>query len=215
MKVECWELIGMSKQRMGSVAPSETATGTRTAMQQSYSETEPLFVAHEYVQGQLYQAIVDAALYTESKKPQLAEKAFENKDYKTAIKLYSQLLKLNPEDPISNYRKGVSLYHTEQNKLKALPYLTEASKSTEVPYDVFYYQARSYHLWSDFDKAQKAYLNFKRKADPKEVIELNIIRLIENCINGKKLMNKQLNMETLSKSPIFIDKQVSKFRSSY
>lgn len=70
MKIECWELIGMSKQRMGSVAASETATGTRTAMAQSYSQTEPLFVAHEYVQGQLYQAIVDAALYTESKKPQ-------------------------------------------------------------------------------------------------------------------------------------------------
>ena len=70
MKIECWELIGMSKQRMGSIAASETATGTRTAMAQSYSQTEPLFVAHEYVMGQLYQAIVDAALYTESKKPQ-------------------------------------------------------------------------------------------------------------------------------------------------
>ena len=70
MKIECWELIGMSKQRMGNVAASETATGTNTAMQQSYSQTEPLFVAHEYVMGQLYQAIVDAALYTESSKPQ-------------------------------------------------------------------------------------------------------------------------------------------------
>ena len=70
MKMECWELIGMSKQRMGSVAASETATGTNTAMQQSYSQTEPLFVAHEYVMGQLYQAIIDAALYVESSKPQ-------------------------------------------------------------------------------------------------------------------------------------------------
>ncbi len=70
MKVECWELIGMSRQRMGSVAASETATATNTAMQQSYSQTEPLFVAHEYVTGQLYQAIVDAALYIESRKPQ-------------------------------------------------------------------------------------------------------------------------------------------------
>jgi hypothetical protein len=70
MKVECWELIGMSKQRMGSVAASETATGTNTAIQQSYSQTEPLFIAHEYVMGQLYQAIIDAALYVESSKPQ-------------------------------------------------------------------------------------------------------------------------------------------------
>ena len=70
MKIECWELIGMSRQRMGSVAASETATGTNTAMQQSYSQTEPLFVAHEYVTGQLYQAVIDASLYIQSSKPQ-------------------------------------------------------------------------------------------------------------------------------------------------
>jgi hypothetical protein len=70
LKAECWELVGMSKQRMGSIAASESATGTNTAMQQSYSQTEPLFVAHEYVMGQLYQAIIDAALYVESSKPQ-------------------------------------------------------------------------------------------------------------------------------------------------
>jgi len=70
LKNECWELIGMSKQRLGSVAASETATGTNTAISQSYSQTEPLFVAHEYVLGQLYQGIIDAALYIESKKPQ-------------------------------------------------------------------------------------------------------------------------------------------------
>jgi hypothetical protein len=70
IKNECWELIGMSKQRLGSVSASESATGTNTAIQQSYSQTEPLFVAHEYVLGQLYQGIIDAALYLESQKPQ-------------------------------------------------------------------------------------------------------------------------------------------------
>jgi len=70
LKNECWELVGMSRQRLGSVTASESATGTQTAIQQSYAQTEPLFVAHEYVLGQLYQAIIDAALYVESKKPQ-------------------------------------------------------------------------------------------------------------------------------------------------
>lgn len=70
MKNECWELIGMSRQRMGTVSPSESATGTNTAIQQSYSQTEPLFVAHEYTLGQLYQAIIDASQYIESSKPQ-------------------------------------------------------------------------------------------------------------------------------------------------
>jgi hypothetical protein len=70
LKSECWELVGMSRQRMGSISASESATGVNAAVQQSYSQTEPLFVAHEYIMGQLYQAIIDAALYVESKKPQ-------------------------------------------------------------------------------------------------------------------------------------------------
>jgi hypothetical protein len=60
----------MSKQRLGSVSASESATGTNAAITQSYSQTEPLFVAHEYLLGQLYQAIIDASLYVESSKPQ-------------------------------------------------------------------------------------------------------------------------------------------------
>lgn len=70
MKNECWELIGMSKQRMGNIAASETATGTNTAVQQSYTQTEPIYVAHEYVVGQLYQAMIDAAQFIESSKPE-------------------------------------------------------------------------------------------------------------------------------------------------
>ena len=69
MKNECWELIGMSKQRLGSISASESATGTNAAIQQSYSQTEPLFVAHEYILGQLYQAILDASQYIEGSKP--------------------------------------------------------------------------------------------------------------------------------------------------
>lgn len=70
LKNECWELIGMTRQRLGSVTASESATGTNAAIQQSYAQTEPIFVAHEYVLGQLYQAVIDASLYVESKKPQ-------------------------------------------------------------------------------------------------------------------------------------------------
>lgn len=94
IKVECWELIGMSKQRMGSVSASETATGTNTAMQQSYSQTEPLFVAHEYVLGQLYQAIVDAAVYIESNKPESTLSYITNEGESAFIKVNGNDLKL-------------------------------------------------------------------------------------------------------------------------
>lgn len=94
MKIECWELIGMSKQRMGSVAASETATATNTAMQQSYSQTEPLFVAHEYVMGQLYQSIIDAALYVESVKPQSTLSYITNEGESAFVQVNGNDLKL-------------------------------------------------------------------------------------------------------------------------
>lgn len=94
MKIECWELIGMSKQRMGNIAASETATGTNTAMQQSYSQTEPLFVAHEYVMGQLYQSIIDAALYVESAKPQSTLSYITNEGESAFVQVNGNDLKL-------------------------------------------------------------------------------------------------------------------------
>ncbi len=94
MKVECWELIGMSKQRMGSIAASETATGTQTALSQSYSQTEPLFVAHEYVMGQLYQAIIDAALYIESSKPESTLSYITNEGESAFVQVNGSDLKL-------------------------------------------------------------------------------------------------------------------------
>lgn len=69
LKAQCWELIGMNRERLGKSAPSSTATASNANLQQSYAQTEPLFVAHEYVLGQLYQAIIDASLYVESQKP--------------------------------------------------------------------------------------------------------------------------------------------------
>lgn len=94
MKIECWELIGMSKQRMGSISASETATGTQTAMQQSYSQTEPLFIAHEYVMGQLYQAIVDASLYIESSKPESTLSYITNEGESAFVQVNGSDLKL-------------------------------------------------------------------------------------------------------------------------
>lgn len=70
LKNECWELVGITRQRMGSVLATETATATNTALTQSYAQTEPYFSQHEYLLNQLYQGIVDAAMYIECKKPE-------------------------------------------------------------------------------------------------------------------------------------------------
>lgn len=70
LKNECWQLVGITQQRLGDTAgATETATATQSGLQQSYTQTEPFFVQHEYVMGQVYQAIIDATQYIESQKP--------------------------------------------------------------------------------------------------------------------------------------------------
>lgn len=68
LKTECWQLVGLSPERLATVQASQTATGTNAALNQSYAQTEPYFTAHEYVMNDVYQAIVDAAQYIESNK---------------------------------------------------------------------------------------------------------------------------------------------------
>lgn len=70
MKYEAWELVGISRARTGSIAATQTATGTQTEMTQSYAQTEPYFVQHEYVVAQVYQALIDAAQYIAVQRPE-------------------------------------------------------------------------------------------------------------------------------------------------
>ena len=69
MKNEAWELVGITKERTGSVAATQTATGTNAAVSQSYAQTEPYFAQHEYVMNDVCQALLDAAQYIETQKP--------------------------------------------------------------------------------------------------------------------------------------------------
>jgi hypothetical protein len=69
LKLECWELIGINRQRLGQPTSTETATGTNTALTQSYAQTEPLFAAHEYLMREVYQAMLNVYQYIELQKP--------------------------------------------------------------------------------------------------------------------------------------------------
>jgi len=70
LKQEAWELVGITRERTGGVAATQTATGTNTALSQSYAQTEPYFAQHEYVLNDVYQAILDAVQHIEVKKPE-------------------------------------------------------------------------------------------------------------------------------------------------
>lgn len=70
LKNECWELIGMNRQRLGAPLATETATANQNALVQSFAQTEPYFAAHQYVMNQYYQALLDAAQYVATQNPQ-------------------------------------------------------------------------------------------------------------------------------------------------
>lgn len=69
LKQEAWELVGITRERTGGIAATQTATGTNTAISQSYAQTEPYFAQHEYVLNDVYQGILDAIQYIECQKP--------------------------------------------------------------------------------------------------------------------------------------------------
>lgn len=65
----CWALVGVNRERLGGSQTTQTATGVQSNLTQSFAQTEPYFIAHQYVMDQIYQGIIDAAQYIESKKP--------------------------------------------------------------------------------------------------------------------------------------------------
>lgn len=69
-KDECFSLVGITPQRVGDVAASETATGTQQAVNNSYSQTEPLFDQHmNHLMPRVRQMMIEAAQYVNCNKP--------------------------------------------------------------------------------------------------------------------------------------------------
>lgn len=68
IKLEAHSIVGITPERLGGIAATQTVAGTNAALSSSFSQTAPWFEAHDQVLNQFYQAIVDAAQYIESKK---------------------------------------------------------------------------------------------------------------------------------------------------
>jgi hypothetical protein len=69
LRAEAYELIGITRQRLGSTQPSETATATNNALVQSFAQTETWFAFHDGVLQKVYQTLLDVAQYIELQKP--------------------------------------------------------------------------------------------------------------------------------------------------
>lgn len=94
LKLEAWELVGITKERTGGVAATQTATGTNTALSQSYAQTEPYFAQHSYVLNDVYQALLDAAQYVETQKPYSTISYINTEGEQAFVKVNSEDIKM-------------------------------------------------------------------------------------------------------------------------
>ena len=105
-------------------------------------------------------------------------------DYKEALPLYLQLLKIYPDNANLQYRIGQCYINTPGQKDKAIAYLEEAVKhidpkyqegkfkETDAPYDALYYLANAYRITNQLDKAISTYRNSKKILIPEFMIQL-------------------------------------------
>jgi hypothetical protein len=146
--------------------------------------------------------LVKRQVEEEKKKPLEALKAFKSNDFLTALPLYGYLVKNDQTDPFLNYYYGVCLFHSGQSKARAINFLELASRSTKVPYDVFLYLAKAYHLSYMFHDGQTALEAYSHRAKPDEILKNGIKELLNNCKSGNALMSEQVNVEVIKRTPV-------------
>lgn len=131
MKDLCWELVGVNKQRAGSVQATETATANQNALQQSFAQTEPWFVCHEYVMDQVYQAMIDAAQYKQLQNPSSTLSFINNQGI-------NEFLKVEQRDLMADLRIFNVSRPKDQALIKEMRQLSQAMLQNEAsPYDIF------------------------------------------------------------------------------
>lgn len=149
--------------------------------------------------------LVKNQLEEEKKRPEEALNAFKNNDFEKALSLYTTLLKNDPGDPFMNYYYGVCLLKLDRNKAKAINSLLIASAVKEVPVDVFFHLGKSYHLSYLFQDALKAFEQYRVRIKPYDFEGLQVPLLIKNCMNGIDLMNDQVYMEVVKRTPTSLE----------
>lgn len=79
-KEQAFQVVGIQPQRVGSIAASESATGVRTATNNSYAQTESFFDVHmNHLMPRVRQMSLDAAQFITATKP-TSRLAYMNRD---------------------------------------------------------------------------------------------------------------------------------------
>jgi hypothetical protein len=128
-----------------------------------------------------------------------AAKLFDDDQFEEAYPLYAQLTSLYNKNPDYNFRLGVCMLYASEDKEKPIPFLELAAKYSDVDKEVFFYLAKAYHLNYRFDDAIKQYQAYQKVASGPKAEKLQVVRQIEMCKNGKRLLRNISDLIVIDK----------------
>lgn len=133
---------------------------------------------------------------------ELAEKMFDQNNYQETALILSKLSPILNFTPLQHYKYGVSLYNTKRDKTDCIKELEIATKSKEVPTNVFYYLAKGYQENYQFTNAIQLFKKYQT-IDANDSQLKQIDKEIEICNNSIELINKpKLVLEVYDKKRV-------------
>ena len=121
-----------------------------------------------------------------------AEEHFKHKNYIMAIPVYKNLLKLERENAMYNYKLGLCYMRTNIDKTQSILYFERAYKTGKYASDLPYYLGYAYAMDMRFDDALKILEEYVKKAsgNEKKLTE----KLIKDCLFAKEQILKPINV---------------------
>ncbi len=150
-------------------------------------------------------AIHVSAQYSEQDLIEEANALFDKGEFAEAMPLYSQLLSLNPTNPVFNYKYGATaLYGDAEKKEEAIKYLKFSVGKPNVDNQSWYYLGRAYHLNYLFQDAISAYEKYKTLASNSDLEEKEVDLKISMAKSGQNLLSQIKEIKVLDKkqSPV-------------
>lgn len=133
-----------------------------------------------------------------------AESYFLFEEYKDALPLYQQILRVEPENYNVQYKIGICYLNDVYLITKSIQYLEKASKNIspdyrqnnyrekKAPLEAYYYLGRAYHINNMLDKAIENYRRFRELADPAEFNLTIVDEDIDACQLAKKMLREPI-----------------------
>lgn len=134
-----------------------------------------------------------------------ADKLFEAGKYAEAYPLYTHLLSMNKGNVDITFKYGATLLYGSDRKADAIPFLEKAGSNSTTDVRVLFFLGKAYQLNYEFNKAIKAYQDFKSKADSKVLSVFDVDQAIRQSENGKDLISNIKEVLVLEKKNVAAD----------